>query len=266
MAKVKLNTQQAQLFDPGSGVPLTTGTVPINTPLPMAWAEGPGEDSINYGVFIAKSAAPVKKEYWWKMMVKELVKVLEDMPGRQCKVLGLILDNVDDFTNCILLTQGQLAKATGASVATVNRVMQILMKHKVLLKLPVGGYQVNPRFMCQRDEKHFNTLMIKFEAAQEQLPFGEPEQVVTLPITTYSDAEAAAIVEDDPQVNDPGDFYSRLPETTRKRREEQAEAQQRIINQHKAGRKGSEDDAEAGARAASAAQPASVDHSLKERR
>lgn len=106
-------------------------------------------------------------EYWWKLMLSDLLDVLEDMSGKQTNALRCVLDQFDPDTGIILATQQELAKLCGVSIKTMNIVLQLMIKHELIAMRSPGAYVINPNFMSQGGGRRYNKLLIQYRDASE---------------------------------------------------------------------------------------------------
>ena len=108
-------------------------------------------------------------EHWWKLMLSDLLDVLEDMSGKQAKCLREVLDRFDPDTGIILATQAELARDCHVSIQTMNNVMKILVKHGIIAMRSPGAYVINPAFMSQGSGRKYQKLLTVYtDAAQAQ--------------------------------------------------------------------------------------------------
>lgn len=111
-------------------------------------------------------------EYWWKLMLSDLLDLLEDMSGKQTKALREILDMFDPNTGIVLATQEELAKRCGVSDKTMRTVLKLMIKHKLIAMRSPGVYVINPSFMSQGGGRRYNKLLIQYCAAtKKNLPY-----------------------------------------------------------------------------------------------
>lgn len=107
-------------------------------------------------------------EYWWKLMLSDLLAVLEDMSGKQTKALRTILDQFDPHTGIIQATQAELAERCGVSRTTLNSVMSIMMDHHLIMPVRRGQYAINPDFMSQGGAGTYRKLMYVYQKAEDK--------------------------------------------------------------------------------------------------
>lgn len=153
-------------LDPSTGyaTPLDIKRAPLNTPMPMAWADEDG--MLHPGVYMLKSA-PQPHEYWWKLMLSDMLNILDDISGKQTDALKTVLDQFDPRTGLIVMSQQELAAKAKCSYATMNRVLQIMIRHNVIAMKARGVYVINPAFMSQGGSTgRFDTLMIQYAQAK----------------------------------------------------------------------------------------------------
>lgn len=111
-------------------------------------------------------------EYWWKLMLSDLLDVLEDMSGKQSKALRTVLDQFDPHTGIILATQEELAQVCGVSDKTMRAVLKIMINHGLIAMRSPGVYVINPHFMSQGGGRRYNKLLIQYQhaSADKELP------------------------------------------------------------------------------------------------
>lgn len=114
-------------------------------------------------------------EYWWKLMLSDLLDVLEDMSGKQSKALRTVLDQFDPDTGIILATQEELAKICGVSDKTMRTVLKIMINHGLIAMRSPGAYVINPNFMSQGGGRKYNKMLIQYQAAVKNE--GDPDRL-----------------------------------------------------------------------------------------
>lgn len=107
-------------------------------------------------------------EYWWKIMLSDLVDLLEDMSGKQAQALRSILDQFDPSTGIILASQRELAERCGCSERTMHSVLKLMMKHNLIAMRGPGAYAINPHFMSQGGGGRYNKLLIQYTGARNR--------------------------------------------------------------------------------------------------
>lgn len=110
-------------------------------------------------------------EHWWKLMLSDLLDVLEDLSGKQTQCLRAVLDQFDPDTGIILATQQELAERVGVSRATMNTVIKVMVKHGIIAMQSGGTYVINPAFMSQGGGRKYQKLLTVYtDAARGQRP------------------------------------------------------------------------------------------------
>lgn len=110
-------------------------------------------------------------EHWWKLMLSDLLDVLEDMSGKQTQCLRAVLDMFDPDTGIILATQKELAERVGVSRATMNTVIRLMCKHNIIAMQSGGTYVINPAFMSQGGGRKYQKMLTVYtDAAKTQRP------------------------------------------------------------------------------------------------
>lgn len=119
-------------------------------------------------------------EYWWKLMLSDLLDVLEDMSGKQSKALRTVLDQFDPDTGIILATQEELAKICGVSDKTMRAVLKIMIAHGLIAMRSPGAYVINPNFMSQGGGRKYNKMLIQYQAAakNDDPNEGDPDRLI----------------------------------------------------------------------------------------
>ncbi len=138
-------------------------TAPANVPEPYIFTDGNGE--IQQGLRVVKDIDETKPgEFWWKLMLTDLLDLLEDISSKQTQALRAILEQFDPHTGIVLVNQKELAKQAGCSVNTVSKVINLMKKHD-LIKMPKPGvYIINPIFMSQGGQGRFKSLLIQYRS------------------------------------------------------------------------------------------------------
>lgn len=119
-------------------------------------------------------------EYWWKLMLSDLLDVLEDMSGKQSKALRTVLDQFDPDTGIILATQDELAERCGVSDKTMRTVLKIMINHGLIAMRSPGAYVINPNFMSQGGGRKYNKMLIQYQAAtkNDDPNEGDPDRLI----------------------------------------------------------------------------------------
>ena len=142
-------------------------------PQHVQWKDENGE--LHQGVLVVREVSDTDRvgEFWWKLMLSDLLSILDDISGKQTKALKAILAQFNPRTGIIIMSQEEIAKEAGVSKMTMNKVFQLMCKRGVIARQKRGVYCINPYFMSQGGQGRFDTLMIQYKAAvaaQEQLP------------------------------------------------------------------------------------------------
>lgn len=114
-------------------------------------------------------------EYWWKIMLSDLLDILEDLSGKQAQALRTVLDQFDPDTGIILMTQRELAERCGVSLKTMNTVLKLMIKHGLIAMRSQGAYVINPAFMSQGGGRHYRKMLIQYRSATKSLPQSQEE-------------------------------------------------------------------------------------------
>lgn len=116
--------------------------------------------------FMVEKAVPAGRDYWWRFMVCDLVRLMDDLPGKQIHAVSTILDNVEPWTNGINKTLVELAKQAKCSEKTMREAMNSLIDHGIVKRIGHGRYMIDPRFMSQGGgRRKFTTLAIRYDSA-----------------------------------------------------------------------------------------------------
>lgn len=119
--------------------------------------------------FMVEKAVPAGRDYWWRFMVCDLVRLMDDLPGKQIHAVSTILDNVEPWTNGINKTLMELAEQAGCSEKTMRLAMNSLIDHGIVKRLGHGRYMIDPRFMSQGGgHRKFTTLAVRYDSAPSQ--------------------------------------------------------------------------------------------------
>ena len=91
-------------------------------------------------------ADKAKKERWEKVYAKTLADLLEITGDEKTKVIAYMI-RVKDYENRVIETVRSIAKKTGVSSKTVNRVFQILQEHNYIHRIRNGLWRFSPHVM-----------------------------------------------------------------------------------------------------------------------
>lgn len=135
--------------------------VQLGKPVPFSYI---GEDGqMHQGVQVYKEANTGKPgEWWWKVMMSDLIDLLEDISGKQTQALRAILAQFDPHSGIVLVSQEELAKQAHCSLTTVSRVLKLMREHDLIRMPRRGVYTINPQFMSQGGGDRFNALMVNY--------------------------------------------------------------------------------------------------------
>lgn len=135
-----------------------------NVPETYLYADGAG--GIHQGIRVVKDIDASKPgEYWWKLMLSDLLDLLEDISGKQTKALRAILEQFNPHSGIVLVNQKELAKQAGCSLSTVSRVIKLMRKHDLIDMPAPGVYTINPLFMSQGGKERFDSLLIQYRSS-----------------------------------------------------------------------------------------------------
>ena len=98
---------------------------------------------------LVERQVPRGREYWWRMMVCDLIGIMDELPGKQIHAISAILDCVEPWTNGINKTVDELAERAGCSAKTMQRAMHVLMDRGLIRRIGNGRYMMDPHFMSQ---------------------------------------------------------------------------------------------------------------------
>lgn len=116
--------------------------------------------------FMVNKQVPAGRDYWWRFMVTDLVRLMDDLPGKQIHAVSCILDHVEPATNMVHLTLQELADDADVSEKTMRRAMNSLIEHGIMVRERQGRYMIDPRFMSQGGStRKFTTLAIRYDSA-----------------------------------------------------------------------------------------------------
>lgn len=136
-------------------------------PQRIQWVDKNGE--IHQGLQIVKEIDDNDKlgEYWWKVMLSDLVGLLDEISGKQTKALQAVLSQFNPRTGIIIMSQRELAEIAGCSIMTMNKVVKLMCERGLIARQTKGVYCINPLFMSQGGKGRFDTLMIQYQLAYD---------------------------------------------------------------------------------------------------
>lgn len=117
-----------------------------------------------------------------KVWLQHLVNSLDEISNQKLRLAFWIIENLDK-ENQLVMTQRQLAEASGISLKTVSRTMKALCEGEpaFLQKINGGAYRVNPEVMFKGSHKNRMGIIYKYQkTAQEEAQaddFGTQEQM-----------------------------------------------------------------------------------------
>lgn len=136
-------------------------------PTPIEWVDKNGE--VHTGIRIVKEDSDNDKvgEYWWKLMLSDLITILDEISGKQTQALKTVLAQFNPNTGIIMMSQAELAKEAGVSLMTMNKVVKLMCERGLIARHSRGVYCINPLFMSQGGTSRFDTLMIQYKIADD---------------------------------------------------------------------------------------------------
>lgn len=118
-----------------------------------------------------------------KVWLQHLVNSLDEISNQKLRLAFWIIDHLDK-ENQLVMTQRQLADASGISLKTVSRTMQALCEGEppFLQKINSGAYRVNPEVMFKGSHNNRMGVIYKYQQtaadnakAEEQMSIEELE-------------------------------------------------------------------------------------------
>lgn len=111
-----------------------------------------------------------------KVWLQHLVNSLDEISNQKLRLAFWIIDHLDK-ENQLVMTQRQLADASGISLKTVSRTMQALCEGNppFLQKINSGAYRVNPDVMFKGS--HSNRMGIIYKYQQTAAENARAEQM-----------------------------------------------------------------------------------------
>lgn len=111
-----------------------------------------------------------------KVWLQHLVNSLDEISNQKLRLAFWIIDHLDK-ENQLVMTQRQLADASGISLKTVSRTMQALCEGEpaFLQKINSGAYRVNPEVMFKGS--HSNRMGIIYKYQQTDAANQQEEQM-----------------------------------------------------------------------------------------
>lgn len=147
---------------------MTTELTRVDTiePQPIEWVDINGE--VHQGIRIVKETTDNDRvgEYWWKLMLSDLITILDEISGKQTQALKTVLSQFNPNTGIIMMSQSELAKEAGVSLMTMNKVVKLMCDRGLIARHSRGVYCINPLFMSQGGQGRFDTLMIQYNVAE----------------------------------------------------------------------------------------------------
>lgn len=152
----------------------------VNTPMPITFVDSNGE--LQHGVHIIRPVHS-NSEWWWKVMMSDLLRVLEEMSGKQTQALKGILDSFDPHNGIVIKSQREIAEDSDCSLMTVNKVMKILRNQGLIKMKSPGVYVINPNFMSQGNQGHFGFLL------QQYVDVDDPNTIEPIEATVINEQD-----------------------------------------------------------------------------
>ena len=126
---------------------------------------------------ISKSYDLMDKKGWRRVVIGDLLSVLDQIGNKKIKVLEFLIDNMNS-NNEINFTQREIQQKTGISLQTINETIKALTEANIIKKHK-RIYVLNPQITSAYGSKEKNTMLcinyefhdgaIKSEQNQEQL-------------------------------------------------------------------------------------------------
>lgn len=99
---------------------------------------------------------------WFKVWLLDFVDVISEIGTRKMKVFEYVIDNLDKRSNRFIGTFDKIQAETKCSKATINAVLQILLKKKVLKRIQSGVYMMDPDLLAYGDTQSRQRLLIEW--------------------------------------------------------------------------------------------------------
>lgn len=144
-------------------------------PSTVQWVDEQGELHVGLRIVKEVHSGSGNGEWWWKVMMSDLIGCLDEISGKQTAALKAILGLFDPHSGIVATSQKEIAEIAGCSVPTVNKVMKILQKRDLIRKKGPGVYVINPEFMSQGGRGRYDALMIQYKEAE---PSHKPTQII----------------------------------------------------------------------------------------
>lgn len=134
----------------------------VGVPQPFTYVDDNGE--VREGIKVVKDVDQSRPgEWWWKVMLSDLLDLLEDISGKQTQALRAILAQFDPHSGIVIVSQKELAEQAHCSLNTVNKVIKMMIKHDLIRMPKKGVYTINPAFMSQGGARRFNALWVQYQ-------------------------------------------------------------------------------------------------------
>lgn len=139
----------------------------VGIPQPYQYVDEYGE--IHTGLRVIKDVDYSQPgEWWWKIMLSDLLDLLEDISGKQTQALRAILSQFDPHSGIVIVSQKELAKQAGCSLSTVSKVVHLMIKHDLIRMPQKGVYTINPVFMSQGSRSRFDALLVQYRNTNQR--------------------------------------------------------------------------------------------------
>lgn len=96
---------------------------------------------------------------FWKCYLMDFLAILGIIDNRQVDIFIYIVQNTNPQNNLFIGTYKRIATDTGASEATIARIMAKLVTNNFVRKIQNGVYAINPNILAKGDEKKRQILL-----------------------------------------------------------------------------------------------------------
>lgn len=105
---------------------------------------------------------------FWKLYLMDFLSILGIFDNRQVDVFIYIVENTKPSENLFIGTYEKIAKATGASSATIAKIMKKLQTNNFISKVQNGVWMVNPNILMKGNDNKRQILLSYYNENEKE--------------------------------------------------------------------------------------------------
>ena len=124
------------------------------------------KEDLKGALCITKKIEPETDRGFYKIWLRDILKVLDSCGNGRMKVLGFLLKEMRTSDNSVSATQKYIAEHAGVSKMTVSSSLKAFIKANILKKTIGTTYQFNPDVIAKANSKRRRLLVIEYSRGE----------------------------------------------------------------------------------------------------